>query len=373
LGRAKISRELPNGCDLERLIEQNDVDTESVEKVSLSFDTKDLALYKIKEGPFFDDLLETYLIDTVEAREIAAYQHIVGSQLSSKCLNCARKAIRPILKLTSISKENTSKIVHLHVLRAAPGYHLHSALEEMVGRIRQTFVRPRYVKVSYRDHLGAESMALKVDYKEFSSVPPKEEIIVVKPDTEATGRTAEVSLKSLFERCEELDSRIKELVLYGFISGKGLLRIKKVAASFEIDRIVAFALVDLTTLAYNNYDMVLYGVDESLWRAKKQLKRLGCIIAKETLKSMVPMYVPGLDQPGDFSERQEKLWDGKKWTSGNILGHLKKTANIIESIKAIPEALEPWQEKIANRQLEMLYMKMKELFSKGGSYDTIRS
>ncbi|RLG53837.1 MAG: hypothetical protein DRO00_02810 [Thermoproteota archaeon] len=347
------------------------MDTESVERVSLSQSVNDLILYRIKEAPYFDDLLETYIVDTPEAREIAAYQHIVGSQLESKCLNCARKMIKPILELTSISKANASRIVHLHVLRAAPGYHLHSALEESLGEIRHAFVRPRYVKVSYRDHLGAESMILRVDYKDFSSVPVREEIIVVKPDTEATGRTAEVSLKSFFEKCEEIDSRIKELILYGFISAKGLLKIKETASSLGVGKIIAFAFVDLTALAYNNYDMVLYGIDESLWKEKKQLSRLGSIVAKETLRSMVSMYVPGLDQPGDFSERQKRLWNGEKWTYGDILGHLRKTADIIKSIKAIPGALEPWQEKIANKQLEMLYMKIRELSSKGGSYDTI--
>ncbi len=371
MGRAKISRELPGDCDLERLIEQNNVDTESVNRVSLSNGAEDIVLYKIRDEPYFDDFLETYIVDTPEAREIAAYQHIVGSELASKCLICARKVLRPIIELTSISKENVSRIVHLHVLRAAPGYHLHTVLEEVFGKIRQAYVRPKYVKVSYRDHTGPESMDLMVDYKEFSSVPAKEEIIVVKPDTEATGRTAEVSLKSFFERCEEIDTRIRELVLYGFISAKGLLRIKKTASSLGIEKIIAFALVDLTALAHNNYDMVLYGVDESLWKEKKQLSRLGSIVSKDTLRSMAPIYVPGLDQPGDFSERQEKLWDGKKWSKGDVLGHLKKTIDLINSIKAIPGALEPWQEEIADKQLEMLYMKMNELSLKGDFHDTV--
>lgn len=363
--RAKISGKLPRGCDLKNLIEQNGIDTESLERISIDYGIEDLVLYKIRGEPYFDDFLETYIIDAPEAREIAAHQHIVGDQLTSKCLTCARKAIRPILELTSINKSNADKVVHLHVLRAAPGYQLHTALEEVMGKIRQTFVRPRYVKASYRDHLGAESMVLRVDYKEFSSVPAREEIIVVKPDTEATGRTAEVSIRSLFERCEELDTRIKELILYGFISGKSLLRIKDVASSLGIGKVIAFAWVDLTALAYNKYDMVLYGVDESFWKEKRRISRLGSIVAMETLKSMISIYVPGLDQPGDFSERQEKLWDGEKWVSGDMLGHLKKTAGIIESIKAIPGALESWQEEIANKQLEMLYMKMKELSSKG--------
>lgn len=364
MGRAKISVELPEGCDLEELIEQNHVKTEFVEKVHLDLDIRGLILYRVNKEPYFDEFLETYIIDVPEAREIAAYQHIVGGELISRCLNCARKAIKPIAELTSIGKSSPSRIVHLHVLRAAPGYQLHTALEEAIGKIRQAFVRPRYVKVSYRDH-SEPTIVLKVDYREFSSIPAGEEIIVVKPDTEATGRTAEISLKSLFKKCEELGSRVKELILYGFISEKGLLRIKEVAASFEVEKVTAFALVDLTALAHNNYDMVLYGVDESLWKERKEFSRLGSIIAEETLKYMVPIYVPGLDQPGDFSERQRRLWDGKKWAEGDVLGHLRRTAEIIESIKTIPGALEPWQEEIANRQLKMLYMKIEELSSKG--------
>ena len=67
MGRAKISRELPGDCDLERLIEQNNVDTESVNRVSLSNGAEDIVLYKIRDEPYFDDFLETYIVDTPEA------------------------------------------------------------------------------------------------------------------------------------------------------------------------------------------------------------------------------------------------------------------------------------------------------------------
>ncbi len=359
---------MPEGCDLDRLIEQNGLDVESVIKASFEFDVKGLDLYRLEDGPFFDEVLETYIVDSPEAREVAAFQHIVGKQLSSKCLECARKAIKPILRLTSLRNKELGGIVHLHILRAAPGYQLHIAIEEILGKVRHAFVRPRYVQVSYRDHLPAIRPC--IEYEDFSSLPRSEEIVVVKPDTVATGKTAEISLEAIHKKCEELNARIKELILYGFISSKGLLRVKNVAASLGIEKVKAFVLVDLTALAYNNYDMVLYGVDESLWKEKREIKRLGSIVARETLKSMVPIYVPGLDQPGDFSERQERLWDGKKWIRGDILGHLRRTAEIIKSIKAIPGALEPWQEQIADKHLKMLYMKIGEL-SKRGSYDIV--
>ena len=56
---------------------------------------------------------------------------------------------------------------------------------------------------------------------------------------------------------------------------------------------------------------------------------------------MLPMYVAGMDQPGDWSERQVSLFNGKGKEAGDIAGHLEKSLGIAESLKAL-NTEQPW-------------------------------
>ena len=84
---------------------------------------------------------------------------------------------------------------------------------------------------------------------------------------------------------------------------------------------------------------------------RRELVRLGAAVGLETLADMVQIYVPGLDQPGDFSERQSSLFNGVHWTRGDILGHLRSAEDAIETLLTVP-GLEDWQREIAEEELD---------------------
>ena len=97
----------------------------------------------------------------------------------------------------------------------------------------------------------------------------------------------------------------------------------------------------MTQLSDNLYDMPLYGLDDSLHASTGGTRKLGNIVAKETLMGMFPKYVAGMDQPGDWSERHLTLFNGKGNEAGDIRGHLKKSLGLVESLKALNSG-QPW-------------------------------
>ena len=56
---------------------------------------------------------------------------------------------------------------------------------------------------------------------------------------------------------------------------------------------------------------------------------------------MADNFIPGLDQPGDWSERQIDLYNGHGLEHGDIRGHLTKSIAFIEELGRI-NSVNPW-------------------------------
>jgi len=339
-------------ASIEGIIEEFNIDVGSTEPVkceSLDGSTRVFSVYR-------SDLVENlYIVETVSGRRIACHPHIVGAKLKSLAFEAAVEAAAIISELAGLHKVNPSSIVFEHVLRAAPGYELHTAFKQLNKnrRFREVWIRTLYEKPSYRDHDLKEPSPLNIVYEDFSVLPRNNEIIVLKPDTEATGRTGQLAVERLVERSEEAGSTIRKLILYGFISAPALKIIGNTAKKHGIE-LFAFSIGNITDLAYNGYDMTLYGVDESYWKATGKIRRLGSIVDIETLAKYLPEFIPGLDQPGDWSNRQALIYTTKEKTEpGLIRNHLQNNIEMIESLMAISN-FEDWQTRIARQELRLL-------------------
>ena len=329
--------------------------TEIVEVAGLSAEAR---VFRVKGFP---PDCEVYIVDTPAGRSIACHPHIVGEELSRLCLEAAREAAKAIMELTDLREYSSEAIVFEHVLRAAPGYRLHEALRELGLGFREVWIRPRYVVPSYRDHDELEERSIRIVYEDFSNLPRRECLAVLKPDTEASGRTGEVSLKRLAEVAEEKNSAPEKLIVYGFISEPGLRRIYEAARSLGFERTFFFAIGNLTALCHNQYDMPLYGPDESRYSELGELKLLGGIADYETFKRYAPEYIPGSDQPGDWSARQLTVFTGYDYEPGGIEKHLENSIRLIErlwSISRKQDWFKDFHEQAIRRELNLLREKL---------------
>lgn len=133
------------------------------------------------------------------------------------------------------------------------------------------------------------------------------------------------------------------------MTAEGAVRISEEALALGFSGVVLLALQDFAPLAGNRFDMPLYGPDLSELR-RGRFRRLGGVASRETLERMILEYAPGLDQPGDFSERQERLFDGRRWVRGDIEGHLRSALDSLELL-ATSGVLEPWQAAVVSRRM----------------------
>ncbi len=85
---------------------------------------------------------------------------------------------------------------------------------------------------------------------------------------------------------------------------------------------IAFAMGNLTAMCANNYDMPLFGVDEWFWQKEHSIRKVGALVDTTTLTDYLQEFIPGSDQPGDWSARQTQLFNGRTYESGNIQGTL---------------------------------------------------
>lgn len=291
--------------------------------------------------------VRSYLIDTPMTRRIACHPHVVGKELENLSLEAAEKTLPAILELSEIGRHD--EIVFEQILRAAPGYKLHEAARGQIDSLRTVYIRPQYTHTSYREHDGMIHQQLRVVYEDFSELPKGKEISLVMQDTVASGRSGEIAIKAALDHCERVGSRIKKWIVYGFVSSRGLKVLEEVAKSRGLS-LVAFAMGNLTALCSNNYDMPLYGVDESLWKRTRSIHKLGALVDRSTLADYVREFIPGADQPGDWSARQLKLFTGVGHEDGNIRDHLENSARLIESLMTVGNFVD-WQKKLALEEL----------------------
>jgi len=314
--------------NLDTILEAFPIDVYSTEKVEVKGLKRDTRIFKVdsKKSPLIpknSSVGKPYLIDTLSGMEIACHPHIVGKKLEKLCLNCARELIK-VMEVMDLWKDDNLAI--LQILRGAPGYRIAEALQEKVPIIS---IRIQYRKGGYRSRFD-DIRNIHIAYRDYSVIDSDTNEIstLLILDTYATGRSAEVAMNDLLE----IGVKPRKIILYGFISIPALTRLGRLTSEKEIE-LVSFAIGNIMHLAHNNYDMPLYGLDEGLYSVTGELKHLGSIVDIETLKRYLPKYIAGLDQPGDWSERQNTLFNGYGYENGDIYGHLIKSIKLIDSLR----------------------------------------
>lgn len=336
------------GGYLEKLVKEFDIQIDCTDSILRD----PVKVFKVEKP----ELGEAHIIDGELIREITCFPHLVGREFENRCLQIAEKFSEPIL---DIVETGDGEVVFEHVLRASLGYKLHEALKNRIG-FNEVFVRPRYKTTSYRDHQTRE---IEIVYRDLENLPENSDIVLFKPDTEATGNSTEASLRKLVERAEELGSRVTTLILYGFISEDGLSRINKISRDMGIETVYSFAFANLSKLAFNGYDMLMYGIDYSYFRDSGEKRDIGGIVSPETLEDYLEYYIPGLDQPGDFSARQEEVLTGNGWEVGGIGEHLSNSVELIRDIREVSSDEWWWKdfhERRVKEELKNLKEKRKE-------------
>ena len=315
------------------------LEIDSSEEINIPFKKKHISIFNIPES----HLLSSYegelrILDTLEARQVACRPHIVGKELGQKCSILAKDFIR----FARSQGELDEKVGILHILRAGAGYMVHKAIEAPILR-----VRTHYKSESYRDHL--ENRRIEVIYRDYPDETPETLII---PDTFATGRSSETAIMDLLQKGHYPE----KIILYGFIAIPALERISKICKYEQIE-LSSYAICNITQLAFNNYDMPAYGLDESYNDSTGETRKLGSIIPESTLENFVPDYIPGMDQPGDWSERQPELYNGQYMEKGDIRKHLRKSVSLIKRLRKISRDTEwylPIMDEAAKRELKAL-------------------
>ncbi len=335
--------------DADKIIEEYSINVHDTKLLSIDGLQKATRIFRVDGTELADNL---YIVDTSSGRDIACHPHIVGKELDKLASSTAEEAAKAINSIIlKAKKEEDVSPVFENVLRASQGYKLFPALKAVLpGKpIPQLFIRPRYVSKSYRNHTIRE---LKVIYKDFSELPKNQRAVLIKPDTEATGASGVLSITETLNEFKKCGSEITDVVLYGFMAMPALKWLKKTANEHGIN-LHAFSIGNITELALNNYDMTLYGVDESYFSKYGKIKRLGSIVDRSTLEDYLPEFIPGCDQPGDWSDRQSKLFTGLGYELGDITGHLTRSINLIEKLRKIG-GYEKWQDSIAQKEVTKL-------------------
>ena len=308
------------------------IDTGSASRLTLDSVSPSTRVYSVKtsESPLIrEDLGECFLLDTPQAQRIASHPHLVGTELADLSLAVAHEFKSALLELGLIG-DSTGL---LHILRGSSGYMVNEAISELP----LINIRTEYKEDGYRAH-SDDSRRIEVTYSDYHGQDIDTLII---PDTYATGRSVEAALVTF----RESGHSPKTVIIYGFIAIPAIKRLHKLCQQ-EKCRLITVALCDITQLAANHYDMALFGPDEHLHTTKGELNNLGSIVGEETLEEMAENFIPGLDQPGDWSERQVKLFNGHDLEDGDIRGHLSKSIKFIEELDKINRTQEWYNEQL---------------------------
>jgi hypothetical protein len=347
--------------DVDQIISEYNIEVDSTTLIKVGNLQDSTNVFRVDRSDLIDEL---YIVDTVQGKNIACHPHIVGKALKTQAFSAALDAAKAINQLTALSTTNRDSIVVENVLRGAPGYELHTAFRELnAGQVfRDVWIRLAYEKLSYRSHADESAVGLNIVYEAFEALPQQREIVLLKPDTEATGKTGQKAIERIVRKCEEVGSTIKEIILYGFISTPALKTIGATVKRHGI-KLVAFSIGDITELAHNGYDMTMYGIDEGLWRVSGEIRKLGSIVDSKTLERFLPEFIPGSDQPGDWSDRQTSVYVTKeKMERIRNDVHLHNSIKLIESLKKISNFM-PWQKRIAEKELRFLHSTLQRFYN----------
>jgi uracil phosphoribosyltransferase len=324
--KGKLSRALTSSEDLAELAELAGV---LLADGNLVFSSSGCRIWRLRLNAPFD----TFIVDSEWGVDLAAKPEIVGEDFL-RCNLEAAKGVAAFLKEEVLEKD--LPVVFLHVLRASKGYMLHEALRALGVELVEAWIRPRYIVSGYGDHSTGGVEVRAKDFSPLERAAVSGEVALVVADTVASGKTL---ARCLCEALNELKARglhLAQLVVYGFISLEGLARINPVAK-----KTCVVAIEDYTALASNGYDMPLYGVDRALYERTGELRSLGGITVPEAFEGLVIEYAPGMDQPGDWSERQHVLLSENGFEAGNIRLHLERSLEALRSLKELTRKA-PW-------------------------------
>ncbi|MEM3404295.1 MAG: hypothetical protein QXJ17_07160 [Nitrososphaeria archaeon] len=316
--------------DKDQIVQVFKLDVESPKKVNINKKHGDGRIYKVD---FKNHDVEVYIIDTPQCREITCNPHIVGRCLEARSSATAKFSIKILEDL--INPE--TPLLILNILRAGPGYMISRALEDASKKFYQAWIRTKYVQSSYRDHIERR---LKIIYEDLSHIPARCKVNLLVPDTFATGTSADVAIKRTVQALDAVESKVEKVFLYGFISQDAIQYLLKSFNNYDM-RFIVLALENIMELAWNNYDMAIYGLDLSYYERFKKIRKISSIIPEEVLEDCLPYYAPGSDQPGDFSSRQSILFNGERWEISPVFSHLLNSLILIRNLKKI-SCDQPW-------------------------------
>lgn len=306
---------------LQKIRELFPLDTKSAVLQKLSSLSPSTRFYRVDTASsslIGEDLGDCYIIDTPEGQRIASYPHLIGTELAFQSLQAAYEFKAALTELGLISGSTGV----LHILRGSVGYMVHNVLPQLP----LISVRTEYRDDGYRAH-SDDSRRIEVTYSDYHG---RDLDTLIIPDTYATGRSVEAALQHMISN----GGNPRTIIIYGFIAIPSMRRLSALCKNMG-SRLITFAICDITQLAANNYDMTLFGIDEHHHSETGELNLLGSVVGEETLQEMSENFIPGLDQPGDWSERQTKLYDGYHEEPGDIRGHLSKSIAFIESLDRV--------------------------------------
>jgi len=324
--KGKLSRALTSSEDLAEFTELAGV---LLADGNLVFSSGGCGIWHLRLNVPFD----TFIADSEWGIDLAAKPEIVGEDFL-RCNLEAAKGVAVFLKEEVLEKG--LPVMFLHVLRASKGYMLHEALRTLGIELIEVWIRPRYIVSGYGDHSTGGVEVRAKDFSALERAVDSGEVALVVADTVASGKTL---MRCLCEALNELKVRglhLVQLVVYGFISLEGLTRINPIAK-----RTYVVAIEDYAALASNGYDMPLYGVDRALYERTGELHSLGGVTVPEAFERLVIEYAPGMDQPGDWSERQHVLLSENGFETGNIRLHLERSLETLRSLKELTRKA-PW-------------------------------
>ncbi|MBI5332290.1 MAG: hypothetical protein HZB65_01840 [Candidatus Aenigmarchaeota archaeon] len=269
-----------------------------------------------------------YIINTPEITAIGSHPSIVGESHSDMCRRAADETFK-VLKY--VNRDSLDDFINCLVLRAAPGFKIGEAAEQADYVFPQATIRPRYVKPSFRDHDGSAVKTLEILNSDFSKVPDNKELTLLKFDTEASLGTTEKVLPFILEELGKRNSSIKKVIFGGYVSGPSISKIVRLAKKHNFESEI-YAWGNVTGLYSNNYDMPVYGPDEALWREKKRISFINSVIPLEILEKYADIFIPGADQPGDWSARQSEVFNGVEYEKGEIIKHLSGSIEFIGNL-----------------------------------------
>ncbi|MGB9748964.1 MAG: hypothetical protein ACP5OZ_03465 [Candidatus Woesearchaeota archaeon] len=282
-----------------------------------------------------------FILDCDACMKIACFPSIIGKELDDLTLECAKYAFN-FLKQKNYFDGSNNKLLFYHILRASLGYNLHKVAKEKIN-FSEAWVRTKYVVPSYRDH-DDNSKEVNVVFEDFSSLIglKNKTVNLLVQDTVASGKTAFVALKRLFEISKEQNLNFDKIIFYGFISEEGMDFLWDSILKHNCNELIVLALGNLTPLCKNGYDMPLYGPDESCYSKSGELLNLGCIASEQTIQRWANYFIPGADQPGDWSERQEIVFTGNDYQRIDWSKYVNNSLGYLLRLKILLQSNYPW-------------------------------